>query len=225
MSSAASIASMGEGDSRLDAAGFQAASNVSRETLDRLETYAGLLEKWQKAINLVGKSTLPDLWRRHMLDSYQLLVLAGRGAGCWLDLGSGAGFPARVVAICGNYDVHAIESDHRKCLFMGNVSRETLADLTVHRGRIEEIPPFRADVISARALAPLEKLLELAAPFAHADTEFLFLKGQDVDEELTKASKCWIMKVEKHRSVTSEDGTILKITNLRRRSPSTEAVS
>lgn len=216
---------MAEGLPLLEAAGFQAETNVSRETLGRLTVYAELLEKWQKAINLVGKSTLPDLWRRHMLDSHQLLALAGRGEGCWLDLGSGAGFPALVIAICGDFDVHAIESDQRKCLFMSNVSRETSADLTVHRGRIEEIAPFRADVISARALAPLDKLLELAAPFSHAGTEFLLLKGQDVDEELTKASKCWIMEVQKHRSVTSEDGSILKITDLRRRSPSKEAYS
>lgn len=214
---------MADVDPILGAAGFQAASNVSRETLARLQIYADLLTKWQKAINLVGKSTLPDLWRRHMLDSFQLLSLPSITGGRWLDLGSGAGFPALVVAICGNFDVHAIESDQRKCLFMGNVSRETSANLTVHRGRIEEISPFPADVISARALAPLDRLLELAAPFAHAGTEFLFLKGQDVDEELTKASKCWNMEVEKHRSVTSEDGSVLKITRLCRRSPPEEA--
>ncbi|MDF2368744.1 16S rRNA (guanine(527)-N(7))-methyltransferase RsmG [Sneathiella sp.] len=203
--------------------GFFEVSNVSRETLDRLSIYAALLQKWQKAINLVGKSTLKDLWRRHMLDSFQLLSRTNRENGSWVDLGSGAGFPALVVAICSDFDVHAVESDQRKCLFMSNVSRETSANLTLHRGRIEEIPPFSADVISARALAPLDKLLDLAAPFAKMDTEFFFLKGQDVDEELTKASKCWIMDVEKHRSLTSEDGYILKITGLRRRSSSGEA--
>lgn len=214
---------MAEPEAVLGAAGFQAATNVSRETLQRLETYAALLEKWQKAINLVGKSTLPDLWRRHMLDSYQLLSLTTRKTGCWLDLGSGAGFPALVIAICSDFAVHAVESDQRKCVFMGNVSRETSAGLTIHRARIEEVSPFPADVISARALAPLDKLLDLAAPFAHAETEFLFLKGQDVDEELTNASKCWTMDVEKHRSVTSEDGSVLKITRLCRRSPPDEA--
>ena len=138
-------------------------------------------------------------------------------------MGSGAGFPALVIAICSDFDVHAIESDQRKCLFMNNVSRETSANLMLHRGRIEEITPFSADVISARALAPLDKLLDLAAPFAREETEFLFLKGQDVDEELTKASKCWIMDVEKRCSLTSEDGCILKITGLRRRPSSGEA--
>jgi len=214
---------MADVPSPLGPEGFQAAANVSRETLDRLTVYAELLKKWQKAINLVGKSTLKDLWRRHMLDSFQLLSHVDRANGSWIDLGSGAGFPALVVAICSEFDVHALESDQRKCLFMSNVSRETSANLTLHRGRIEEITPFSADIISARALAPLDKLLDLAAPFAHDATEILFLKGQDVDEELTKASKCWIMDVEKRCSLTSEDGCILKITGLRRRSSSGEA--
>ncbi len=214
---------MAEPPSPLGPDGFQKASNVSRETLDRLTVYAGLLEKWQKAINLVGKSTLSDIWRRHMLDSFQLLALTDRTRGSWIDLGSGAGFPALVVAICSEFDVQAVESDQRKCLFMSNVSRETSANLVVHKERIEEMAPVPADIISARALAPLDRLLDLAAPFVHDATEILFLKGQDVDEELTKASKCWIMEIERHRSLTSEDGSILKITKLRRRSPSREA--
>lgn len=195
---------------------FQEATNVSRETLERLERYGALLEKWQKAINLVGKSTIPDLWRRHMLDSHQILGQATKTSGTWLDLGSGAGFPALVVAICSEFDVHAVESDLRKCLFMQNVSRETSTPLTVHNQRIEKLPPLTADVISARALAPLDKLLDYATPFSHPGTEFLFLKGQDVDEELTKASKCWSMQIETHCSVTSPAGTLLKLTKVRR---------
>lgn len=197
---------------------FLSEVNVSRETLDRLLIYAELLQKWQKAINLIGKSTLPDLWRRHMLDSAQLLSHTTRSSGIWLDLGSGAGFPPLVIGICSNFEVHAVESDQRKCLFMQNVSRETSAGVTVHNRRIEEMEPFAADIISARALAPLEKLLTLAAPFVRKDTELFFLKGQDVDEELTIASKCWNMEVEKLRSLTSEDGCILKISKLHRRS-------
>ncbi len=195
---------------------FQAQTNVPHETMEALGRYGALLEKWQKAINLVGKSTLPDLWRRHMLDSYQLLSKTQKTSGTWLDLGSGAGFPALVVGICSEFEVHAVESDQRKCLFMQNVSRETMVSIAVHNCRIEALPPMTADIISARALAPLEKLLELATPFAHADTEFLFLKGQDVDEELTKASKCWNMEIEKHSSVTSEEGCLLKLTKVRR---------
>ena len=162
---------------------FRSALNVSRETLDRLGIYAELLQKWQKAINLVGKSTLPDLWRRHMLDSAQLLIHTARTTGRWIDLGS-----------------------------------EPSAGVTVHNCRIEDMEPLEADIISARALAPLEKLLTLAEPFVRKDTELFFLKGQDVDEELTIASKCWNMEIKKLRSLTSEDGCILKISKLRRRS-------
>ncbi len=176
------------------------------------------MQKWQKAINLVGKSTLPDLWRRHMLDSAQLLSHTARTTGRWIDLGSGAGFPPLVIAICSDFEVHAVESDQRKCLFMQNISRETSAGVTVHNRRIEDMEPLEADIISARALAPLEKLLTLAEPFVRKDTELFFLKGQDVDEELTIASKCWNMEIKKLRSLTSEDGCILKISKLRRRS-------
>lgn len=200
----------------LTADGFQGQTGVSRKTLEALGRYGALLQKWQKAINLVGKSTLPDLWRRHMLDSYQLLSKTDKTRGTWLDLGSGAGFPALVVAICSDFETHAVESDQRKCLFMQNVSRETMVSITVHNCRIEALPPMQADILSARALAPLDKLLELAAPYAHDETEFLFLKGQDVDEELTKASKCWNMEIEKYRSVTSEEGCLLKLTKVRR---------
>lgn len=209
---------MPDNSSLFSADDFQEQTNVSRETLAHLKLYGALLEKWQKAINLVGKSTIPDLWRRHMLDSWQLLSCVSPTQGSWLDLGSGAGFPALVVAIASDFEVHAVESDQRKCLFMQNVSRETLANLSVHRARIEELSPFSCDIISARALAPLEKLLEYASPFAHAKTEFLFLKGQDVDEELTKASKCWNMQVEKYRSLTSDDGCIVKLTEVSRHS-------
>ncbi|MAZ03436.1 MAG: 16S rRNA (guanine(527)-N(7))-methyltransferase RsmG [Sneathiella sp.] len=197
---------------------FGSALNVSRETLERLRIYGELLQKWQKAINLVGKSTLPDLWRRHMLDSAQLLSHTARTTGRWIDLGSGAGFPPLVIAICSDFEVHAVESDQRKCLFMQNISRETSAGVTVHNRRIEDMEPLEADIISARALAPLEKLLTLAEPFVRKDTELFFLKGQDVDEELTIASKCWNMEIKKLRSLTSEDGCILKISKLRRRS-------
>jgi 16S rRNA (guanine527-N7)-methyltransferase len=218
MSNAVSTTNVPDNASPFSVDDFQTRTNVSRETLAHLERYGALLEKWQKAINLVGNSTIPDLWRRHMLDSWQLLSCVSQTSGNWLDLGSGAGFPALVVAIVSDFEVHAVESDQRKCLFMQNVSRETLADLIVHRNRIEEMAPFSADVISARALAPLEKLLEYANPFAHEKTEFLFLKGQDVDEELTKASKCWNMRIEKYRSLTSDDGCIVKLTEVSRHS-------
>ncbi|MEP3244003.1 MAG: 16S rRNA (guanine(527)-N(7))-methyltransferase RsmG [Sneathiella sp.] len=191
-------------------------TGVSRETSEKLEKYVFLLEKWQKAINLVSKSTLPDVWQRHVLDSYQILDTIKTSSGIWIDLGSGAGFPALVVAICSDFDVHVVESDQRKCLFMREVSRETSTPLTVHNSRIEKITPFSANVISARALASVEKLLDYAEPFATEKTEFCFLKGQDVDVELTNAAKCWNITAEKNQSLTSKDGCILKLENVRR---------
>ncbi len=196
---------------------FFETADVSRETFEKLKIYAALLEKWQKAINLVSKSTLPRLWERHMLDSIQILRHASSTSGKWIDLGSGAGFPALVVAMASDFDVHVVESDQRKCLFMREVSRETSTPITVHNKRIEAVEPFKVDVISARALASLEKLLEYAAPFASEKTEFLFLKGQDVDAELTKAAKCWNIEPTKHQSVSSNEGCILKLKDVSRR--------
>ncbi|WP_025897355.1 16S rRNA (guanine(527)-N(7))-methyltransferase RsmG [Sneathiella glossodoripedis] len=194
---------------------FQSLTGVSRETLDKLRIYVELLKKWQRAINLVSKSTLPHVWERHILDSFQILKYAPQDKGTWVDLGSGAGFPALVVAMASDYDVHVIESDLRKCQFMREVSRETSTKITVHTKRIEAIDPFNADIISARALASLEKLLELAHPFATEKTTFLFLKGQDVDAELTKAAKCWRMTPVKHTSLSSSEGCVLQLKDVR----------
>ncbi len=195
---------------------FARVTNVSRETLEKLKIYAAMLQKWQKAINLVSKTTLPDLWNRHMLDSFQVLKPIKTKSGIWIDLGSGAGFPALVVAMASDFDVHVIESDQRKCLFMREVSRETSTPITVHNSRIEAVEPIKADVISARALASLKKLLDYAEPFSTEKTEFLFLKGQDVDAELTQAAKCWNMVPTKYKSISSNEGCILKIKDVRR---------
>ncbi|WP_169566596.1 16S rRNA (guanine(527)-N(7))-methyltransferase RsmG [Sneathiella limimaris] len=194
---------------------FQQLTGVSRETLEKLETYVALLNKWQKAINLVSKSTLPDVWIRHILDSYQVIQYGPKEKSIWVDLGSGAGFPALVVAMATDHDVHVIESDLRKCQFMREVSRETSTPITVHTKRIEAIEPFKANVISARALASLEKLLDLGHKFATEKTTFLFLKGQDVDAELTNAAKCWNMDAVKHSSLSSSEGCVLQLRNVR----------
>lgn len=202
----------------MTAEAFRQQTDVSRETFEKLEMYAALLVKWQKAINLVGKSTLPDLWRRHMLDSFQLLsFVPAKKDLSWLDLGSGAGFPALVVAICGVGNMHVVESDGRKCSFMREVARQTDTRLTIHNCRIEKLAPVPMDVISARALASLSELLEYAEPFATEKTQFLFLKGQDVDEELTKATKCWNMSLDRHQSLSNEKGCILHLRQLSRR--------
>ncbi|MGC6472642.1 MAG: 16S rRNA (guanine(527)-N(7))-methyltransferase RsmG [Parvibaculales bacterium] len=197
---------------------FTETFNVSRETRLALETYEALLVKWQKSINLVGPSTIEQFWQRHAADSAQLLALAPSAVQNWLDIGAGGGFPGLVIAILWHGQegrcVHLIESDQRKCAFMRTVIRETGCPATVHEGRIEDFaklrddwPPF--DVISARALAPLPKLLELAAPFYEIHTKGLFLKGKGWEEELTQARQLWKVDCDIITSRTDTSGRIL----------------
>lgn len=189
------------------------ALDVSRETLARLEAYAALLGKWQKAINLVAPASLPDLWRRHILDSGQLARLAPLD-GLWLDVGSGAGFPGLVLAIMGAREVRLVESDARKCAFLREAARITSAPAQVLHARIEQVAPFRADVVTARALAPLAKLLGFAQPFLGPQSVALFPKGQDVGAELTEAHRNWRMRVERHPSLTDGRAAILRLTEV-----------
>jgi len=283
--------------------------NVSRETLQRLETYAALLTKWQARINLVGPATLADLWRRHFLDSAQILPLlgeplpppvregghssAGRGkvgmggdaapgdsnqsssdrralrrgpphpasppgsldprvaslakppqpspapsanadirrrggegeSGNWgggtlVDLGSGAGFPGLVLAIMTDWRVHLIDSDQRKCAFLRQVALDcgVLDRVTIHAKRIEQVAGVAADVVTARACAPLDGLLTLAAPLVGEKGTCLFLKGANVEEELTAARRHWTMRLDRRASVSDPAGGILVITQLKRKS-------
>jgi 16S rRNA (guanine527-N7)-methyltransferase len=202
----------------LDADGFRAATGVSRETTDRLERYAAALRKWQPAINLVGPKTLADLWRRHMLDSAQLLAqLPPAGGGPLVDLGSGAGFPGLVLAICGVPDVHLIESDQRKAVFLTEVARQTDTAVIVHRTRIEDVDAFPAAVVTARALAPLPDLLGLAARFSAEKTLGLFLKGRDWQRELILAQEGWMMRATPVPSTLDPDSVVLRVENLRRK--------
>ena len=202
---------------------FREATDVSRETLARLERYADLLIRWTKAVNLVSRNSLHDLWRRHMFDSAQLLPLLpdlseGRRR-VIVDLGSGAGFPGMVLSILGAGDVHLVESDQRKVRFLREVAREVGSDAHIHGVRVDQLPRFRVDAVTARAFAPLEKLLDEAAAFldpiqaANGDgpATGVFLKGRSVGEELTAAHKAWKMNVEKVPSRSDSSGTILLI--------------
>ena len=185
----------------------------------RLETYAALLDRWTRAINLVSQASLSDLWRRHMLDSAQLLPLLPTGPAARrrviVDLGSGAGFPGMVLAVLGAGEVHLVESDRRKAVFLREVARETRSDARIHDQPIEDMPPIAADVVTARACAPLRKLLKYAheipgpAPGMHPCC--LFLKGKRVDEELTEARKQWTMRLDTFPSRSDPSGTILRI--------------
>ncbi|MDA0260578.1 MAG: 16S rRNA (guanine(527)-N(7))-methyltransferase RsmG [Proteobacteria bacterium] len=188
--------------------------NVSRETIERFEIYAELLLKWQNSVGLVGRSTLADLWRRHMLDSAQIVQHALPLSRSWLDIGSGAGFPGIVVAIMGGEDVHLVEANTRKCEFLREVCRQTGISAIIHQSRMENLDPWPVDVITSRACASVRRLVELSYPFMSSSTTCLFLKGQDVEGELTEATKYWNMSVKRTPSVSDSRGTVLRLTEV-----------
>lgn len=190
--------------------------NVSRETLAQLDTYAAMLTKWQPRINLVSNSTIPDLWNRHILDSAQLHahILPGSHV---IDLGSGAGFPGLVLAMMGDVKVTLVESDSRKCTFMREVVRHTQIPAQVVNRRIESAALSDCDVITSRALASMDKLLELSAPYLTEKTQCLFLKGNKLNEELTIANQSWNIVYDKIPSLTDSTGCVLKISEVSRR--------
>ena len=199
---------------------FAARFDVSRETLSSLSAYVTLLTKWQHRINLISSATLPDIWHRHILDSAQLLMYLPSFPGCQrrqiLDIGSGAGFPGLVLAILGAGDVQLVESDQRKAVFLQTVIRELGLSARVSNQRIETLPACQPDVITARALAALPKLMSLIAPQLHNNLTCLFLKGASVDEELTNFQTYSTMIPHLFPSITSDDGVIVKLTTPQR---------
>ncbi len=196
---------------------FAERTGVSRETLAALERYAALLAAWQRRINLVSAVSLTELWWRHMLDSAQLHPLLPPGARILLDIGSGAGFPGLVLAAMGVPTVHLVESDQRKAAFLREAGRVAAPGrVRVHAVRVERLTPFAADVVTARAVAPLPALLPLVAPFLAPHTVCLFPKGARADEELTAAAKEWTMRVARVASVTEPGATILKLDRIAR---------
>jgi 16S rRNA (guanine527-N7)-methyltransferase len=195
---------------------FAAATCVSCETLDRLKAYAELLEKWQAKINLVGPDTVPDLWRRHFLDSAQLYPHIPQSTHRVMDMGSGAGFPGLVLAIMGAPDVHLVDSDGRKCVFLREVARITETKVTVVNLRLEALAGLSADLVTARAAAPLHKLLSWSAPLVAPKAQYLLLKGRGVEDELTEAGKDWNITYERIPSQSDPSGTILHLKEVSR---------
>jgi 16S rRNA (guanine527-N7)-methyltransferase len=191
-------------------------TNVSRETFCLLENFVNLLLKWNKSINLVSKahSTPGDVWKRHILDSIQLASYIPQEAKVITDFGSGGGFPGIILALMGNWEVHLIESDQRKCAFLIEASRVLSRKIYIHNDRIERLEAWESDVLTARALAPLDKLLELTNKFYKTNQLCLFLKGQNMVEEIDKASISWNIDYKVYPSMTSEDGKILQISNV-----------
>lgn len=196
---------------------FRRLAHVEPERLQPLADYLIMLQKWQGRINLVGPGTMGDPWRRHFLDSAQLVPLLPPGRPRVVDLGSGAGFPGMVLAMLTDARVELIESNRRKCVFLGEVAHATGTPVTIHNQRIESMAGLGADVVVARACAPLDGLLGYAAPILAPSGLCLFLKGRAVDAELTEAERSWKMRVRRIPSRSDGSGTILKIEGLSRR--------
>lgn len=196
--------------------GLERFAAVSRETTDRLNIYARLVAKWNGAINILGKSTEDEIWSRHFLESAAVFHAARCNQGRWLDLGSGGGFPGAVVAILAadvapGLSVTCIEADIRKCAFLRTLSRETGVGFGVLSRRIEDVPPQKADMISARALAPLHRLLEHCDRHLAPGGRAVFPKGENWESEVSKALETWKFSVEKIPSPTKPGAVILTV--------------
>ncbi|XDZ62322.1 16S rRNA (guanine(527)-N(7))-methyltransferase RsmG [Alphaproteobacteria bacterium LSUCC0396] len=189
--------------------------NVSRETIDKFRAYLTLLEKWQARINLVANSTLAEAWQRHILDSGQLAAFYPPQTKNIMDVGSGAGFPGLVLAIMGGVTVDLVESDQRKAVFLSMVIRELDLPAKVHNQRIETLPQLFPDVITARALAPVPKLLKLIENQLSPKSVCLFLKGAAVQDELTNLQTYSTMDATTHPSLSGPTGVVLELKNSR----------
>lgn len=194
--------------------------NLPEKAVEKLDKYVDLLEREQAKMNLVGASTLPIVWTRHVLDSAQLFDQIKPDDKTVLDFGSGAGFPALVLAIMDvgqKHDFRLIESDGKKCAFLNKVISECGLRATVFNERIEKMEKFGADLITARALASLDKLLKYAFPFFKKTTRCLFMKGAKASEEIDAARRKYDFRLEKIQSVTSAEGTILLLSEVKKK--------
>ena len=195
---------------------FVAATGVSHETCARLESYVGMLRSWNQRLNLVSEDSLVEVWHRHICDSAQLAPLIPDNAETLVDIGSGAGFPGLVIAImCPKLQVTLLEATRKKTEFLLAVTDQLgLKNVTIRNERAESAKRQAFDVVTARACAPLPKLLGYAQEFIGPETVCLFLKGQNLVLELTEARKSWRMKVRQHPSVTHPLGVVLEIREL-----------
>lgn len=214
---------------------FAQAFEVSRETLEKLEAYEVLLKQWQKSKNLIAPSTVDEIWHRHFADSAQLIHHVAPQTNTILDFGTGAGFPGLILAIMSKDQpanhiskVHLVESNAKKCAFLREVVRKLGLNITqgqkasgfveIHNCRIEKLhesaQDINIDIITARACAPLEKLLTYAHPLFRDQTYALFLKGADLKKEITNAKQNWNFIDHQFQSRTEATGKILKICNV-----------
>lgn len=195
--------------------------SVSRETFEDLRTFEGLVRKWTPAINLVSKSTVAGLWDRHIADSAQVFSLCPGAAEHWVDLGSGGGFPGLVVAIIAREKQPGlrftlVEADQRKATFLRQAAKALSLPVTVRSERIESLEPLEADVLSARALAALPDLLQLAALHLRPSGTALFPKGSAHLDEVAEARKAWTFDMDTRPSLSDPQAAILVIRNIQR---------
>jgi 16S rRNA (guanine527-N7)-methyltransferase len=191
-------------------------SNVPRETLARLSLLVTLVEKWTPAINLIAPGEHGQIWSRHVADSLRLVPMIPVGTTSAIDLGSGAGFPGLVLAIATNIPFDLVESDRRKAVFLEEAARITNAPVAVHCSRIEAAVLPLAPLLTARALAPLDRLLGYAARFLRPDGLALFPKGARAEMELIEARRRWTMQVRRHDDPGRPGSTILAISGIAR---------
>ncbi len=193
--------------------------NVSRETYEKLSVFHNLLIKWQQKINLISNDTISDIWNRHILDSLQLQILIPDTESLIVDMGAGAGFPGLVLAISGYKNVTLIESDAKKITFLREAARVTGAAVSLAHSRIEEniLPP--QNFVLARACSELSALLAYAFPFLSHETTCLFHKGKNYSKEIEEANEDWQFDHAVIPSLTSDQGVIVKLSNVRKRRP------
>ncbi len=189
---------------------------VSRENNDKLKQYIDLLIKWNKTINLVSSNSIKDIEQRHILDSIQLLNYIAKKDISVLDLGSGAGLPGVVLSICGIKKMVLVESDERKAAFLLQASKISPELIEIKNSRAETLPADSYDVVVSRAFADLSSILNYCRNI-EVKEKFLLLKGKTYEEEIIQARKHWLFKVKIHDSITSIEGKILEITNVKRR--------
>jgi 16S rRNA (guanine527-N7)-methyltransferase len=193
-----------------------ASVSVSRETVEALESFSLLVQKWTIRINLISAASVPDIWNRHIIDSAQLYPLGGAGWTHWVDLGAGGGFPAIVLGIIARQDrpdarLTLVESDQRKAAFLRTAVREFRINGAVMDGRAESLPPLGADVLSARALGPLDGLLSLAKRHLKPEGCAIFPKGRSYQAEIDAAREHWSFQADTVPSVTDPESQILRI--------------
>jgi 16S rRNA (guanine527-N7)-methyltransferase len=195
--------------------------DVSRETISNLEYFSDETARWSRKINLVSRSDAKTIWERHVLDSLQIWKLINEKTRTWIDLGSGGGFPALVLAILAkeqskNTAFRLVESDKRKCAFLRHMSNRLSLSATVSSNRIEDEPGHPYDIVSARALADLSRLVDYATVFAGPATRMIFPKGNRWKEEVESARKKWQFEMRSFQSLTDEKSAVLELSNVKR---------